>query len=410
MYKKLIILYILFAIGCSSKKEEAPRTVPIKVSLVTQKTNYKAGDSIRLVFTADRQSENIKLHIKNAFGTLLLPYQKQNDQIVFTLPTNFTRKAGLCFWKLIQENETLLKGNIDIIPMTEKGTNMETYFGPRSITAGDNDYSMLVIAPTDVYDNTVSNGTEVTIKTQFLEKISDIKVATNNLMAWYNVRSPQKSGRILVTALCNGTTSNELTTIVFPANSTDFKINAIMDHDFADGNQIIKFKSDKIKDEFGNVVSDGTLVTFMIKNQKDAYFYTVGTTIDGVVEARTLHPSAAAEWNVQAYITGASKSNAINVSFKTAIADYEIYFSKGNRNIDIGPLKSFMKQLVPDGILVQLDIYSSTGEFIETKKTTTKKGVSNIFLSPEYLPDGTYTFIIEAAGIKKEIIKEINGG
>ena len=183
-----------------------------------------------------------------------------------------------------------------------------------------------------------------------------------------------------------------------------------MDHDFADGNQIIKFKSDKIKDEFGNVVSDGTLVTFMIKNQKDAYFYTVGTTIDGVVEARTLHPSAAAEWNVQAYITGASKSNAINVSFKTAIADYEIYFSKGNRNIDIGPLKSFMKQLVPDGILVQLDIYSSTGEFIETKKTTTKKGVSNIFLSPEYLPDGTYTFIIEAAGIKKEIIKEINGG
>jgi len=410
MYKKLIILYILFALGCSSKKEEAPRTVPIKVSLVTQKTNYKAGDSIRLVFTADQQSENIKLHVKNAFGTLLLPYQKQNDQIVFILPTNFTRKAGLCFWKLIQENETLLKGNIDIIPMTEKGTNMETYFGPRSITAGDNDYSMLVIAPTDVYDNTVSNGTEVTIKTQFLEKISDIKVATNNLMAWYNVRSPQKSGRILVTALCNGTTSNELTTIVFPANSTDFKINAIMDHNFADGNQIIKFKSDKIKDEFGNVVSDGTLVTFMIKNQKDAYLYTVGTTIDGVVEARTLHPSAASEWNIQAYITGASKSDAINVSFKTAIADYEIYFSKGNRNIDIGPLKSFMKQLVPDGILVQLDIYSSTGEFIETKKTTTKKGVSNIFLSPEYLPDGTYKLIIEAAGIKKEIIKEINGG
>ncbi|SMC55465.1 hypothetical protein [Cellulophaga tyrosinoxydans] len=410
MYKKLIILYILFALGCSSKKEEAPRTVPIKASLVTQKTNYKAGDSIRLVFTADQQSENIKLHIKNAFGTLLLPYQKQNDQIVFTLPTNFTRKAGLCFWKLIQENETLLKGNIDIIPMTEKGTNMETYFGPRSITAGDNDYSMLVIAPTDVYDNTVSNSTEVTIKTQFLEKISDIKVATNNLMAWYNVRSPRKSGRVLVTALCNGTTSNELTTIVFPANSTDFKIDAIMDHDFADGNQIIKFKSDKIKDEFGNVVSDGTLVTFMIKNQKDAYLYTVGTTIDGVVEARTLHPAAAAEWNIQAYITGASKSNAINVSFKTAIADYEIYFSKGNRNLDIGPLKSFMKQLVPDGILVQLDIYSSTGEFIETKKTTTKKGVSNIFLSPEYLPDGTYKFIIEAVGIKKEIIKEINGG
>lgn len=409
MYKKLFILSIIFILGCSSKKEEPKTAIPIKVKLVTEKAIYKAGDAIQLVFTTDQQTENIKLLVKNAFGTLLLPYQMQNDQIVFTLPINFTRKAGLCFWKLIQENETLLKGNIDIIPKTEKGTTMETYFGPRSITAGDNDYSMLVIAPTDVYDNTVNNGTEVTIKTQFLQKISDIKVTTNNLMAWYPVRSPEKSGRILVTALCNGTTSKELTTIVFPANATDFEINAIRDHDFADGNQIIKFKSNKIKDEFGNVISDGTLVTFIIKTNKDAYLYTVGTTIDGVVEARTLHPSEATDWNIQAYITGASKSKAIDVSFKTAIADYQVAFSTGNRTIDIGPLESFMKQLVPDGILVQLDIYTANGEFIETKKTTTKKGVSTIFLSPEYLPDGTYKLVLKAAGIQKEIIKEING-
>ena len=409
MYKKLFILSIIFILGCSSKKEEPKTAIPIKVKLVTEKAIYKAGDAIQLAFITDRKEAHLKLHLKNAFGTVLVPYQQQESQIVFRLPGNFSRKTGPCYWKLILGEETLLKGKITILTHTEKGTNMETYFGPRSITAGNNDYSMLVIAPTDVYDNTVKNGTEVTIKTQFLEKISDIKVTTNDLMAWYPVRSPEKSGRILVTALCNGTTSKELTTIVFPANATDFEINAIRDHDFADGNQIIKFKSNKIKDEFGNVISDGTLVTFIIKTNKDAYLYTAGTTIDGVVEARTLHPSEATDWNIQAYITGASKSKAIDVSFKTAIADYQVAFSTGNRTIDIGPLESFMQQLVPDGILVQLDIYTANGEFIETKKTTTKKGVSTIFLSPEYLPDGTYKLVLKAAGIQKEIIKEING-
>jgi hypothetical protein len=409
MYKILFICICLILTGCSSKKEEPQSLVRVKAKLVSTASNYIAGDMITIAFKVETQSPDLKLQVRNAFGTLLLPPQIIEESIVFSLPENFSRRAGKCHWKFLQAQHTILKGEINIRPNIEKGTNMETYFGPRSITAGDNDYSMLVIAPTDVYDNPVPHGTEVIIKSQFLNSIDEYKVKTNNLMAWYNVRSTKKSGRILVTSACNGTTSKELTTIVYPSNSTNFKIGAFRDHDYADGNQILKLRSDIIYDEFRNVVSDGTLVTFVIKNDKDAYLYTVGTTLGGVVEGRTLHPSAAVNWEIQAFITGASESNTIDVTFKTAISDYQVYFSKGNRNIDIGPLESFMNQLVPDGILVQLDIYSEDGAFVETRKTTTKKGVSTLFINQEYLSNGTYKLVVKAAGITKEFTKELNG-
>ncbi|QWX84747.1 hypothetical protein H0I23_03640 [Cellulophaga sp. HaHaR_3_176] len=409
MHKLVYIVICFIFLACSSKKEEPLNIIVIKAELLLKNKKYNAGDSIIIPFKINNQSAEVKLHIKNAFGTLLLNPEIKNEKIIFSLPTNFSRKSGFCHWKLLEKGQTILKGKIEISPNVEKGTNMETYFGPRSITAGYKDYSMLVISPTDIFDNTVIKGTEVIIKSQFQKLINEYKVETTDLMAWYNVRSTTKAGRILVTSECNERTSKELTTIVFPSNSTNFKIKAFQDHDYADGNQILKLKSDIIKDEFGNIVSDGTLVTFIIENDKKFRLYTVGTTISGVVEARTLHPSEAANWNVQAFITGASESNVIDVDFRTAITDFQIYFSKHNRNIDIGPIESFMKQLVPDGILVQLDIYTENGEFIETKKTTTKEGVSSIFLSPEYLDDGTYRLVIKAAGITKEFTKQING-
>ncbi|WP_291869906.1 hypothetical protein [Maribacter sp.] len=410
MDKSILILLSFILLSCSSKKEEPPKELPlIKAELIAIKENYIAGDSIVLKFKTDVAAPNIKLHLKNAFGTILLKSKLSHNFLNFYIPNNFTRKAGECHWKLIQEKTTLLKGGFSIKTTAPKGTKIETYFGPRSITAGNNDFSMLIIAPTDIYDNTVNPGTEVIIKSQFLETISELKVPTNNLIAWHNVRSTLKSGRILVTSHCNETKSKELTTIVFPSNATDFSISTSSAHDFADGNQILHLKSDIIKDKYNNVVSDGTLVTFMIKDQKGSSLFTIGTTLNGIVKARTLHPSEASNWKIQAFITGAAESSIIEVNFRTAIADYSVHFSKGNRNIDIGPFESFMKQLVPDGVLVQLDIYDSEEKFIETKKTTTKKGSSTFFISPEYLPNGNYKLVFKAAGITKEFTKKIHG-
>lgn len=406
-----IILLSFWFIGCSSDNEE--KTIEekvniIKVELTTQQTNYVAGDSIALSFKTDNNIKDVKLQIKNAYGnTLLEPID--NNKLSFNFPDNYTKLAGPCRWKLLTNGSVLLNGKVNISTNVPKATYIESYFGPRSITAGRNDFSMLTIAPTDAYDNPLDNGTDVTVKYQFLENIRELNVKTKDFIAWYNVASTIKSGRILVTSECNGTTSKELATIVYPSNGTNFKITASSAHKFADGNQILTFKTDIIKDEFGNEVTNGTLVTFIIKNENNSYLYTIGTTLNGIAEAKTLHPDKASTWEIQAFITGAAESNTIKFNFKSAIKDYPIYFSKGNRNIDIGPFESFMKQLVPDGILLQLDIYDLNGQFIETKKTTTKNGSCNIFLGEHFLPDGDYKLKLKAAGITKEFIKNMHG-
>lgn len=411
MHLRVFIILCLFLIGCSSKKKETQKKhVLPKVILENKQKNYVAGDSISLTFKADDGKERLILQMKNAYGnTLLTPEIIKDNTVKFLIPKNYTRLAGPCRWILLHEGETVLKGKLNITTNTPMGTHIESYFGPRSITAGYIDYSMLTVSPTDVYDNPLDDGTEVTVKYQFEENISDLKITTQSFFSWYNVRSTTKSGRILVTSECNGTTSKELATIVFPSNATDFSINAKSAHNYADGNQIITFTSDIIKDEFGNTVSNGTLVTFIIKNEKNSYLYTIGTTLNGIVEARTLHPDKASKWEIQAFITGAAESNILEFDFIAAIKDYPVHFSQGNRNIDIGPFESFMKQLIPDGLLIQLDIYDAKGNFIQTNKTTTKNGFCNIFLGAHYLPEGDYILKLQAAGIKKEFTKNIHG-
>lgn len=415
MQIKILIFLGLVLIGCSSEKveESKHRFVP-EINLVSKQNNFVAGDSISLIFKTDTIVNNLKLQVKNAYGnTLLAPNEIENKLMQFKVPKNYARLAGPCRWTLIHEDETILNGKFEITVNSAKDTYIESYFGPRSITAGNNDFSMLTIAPTDIYDNPLDNDTEVTVKYQFLENISELKITTESFIAWYNVGSTIKSGRILVTSECNGTSSKELTTIVYPANAVNFSISASSAHSFADGNQIITFKSDIIKDEFENTVSDGTLVTFIIKNENNSYLYTIGTTLGGIVEARTLHPDKASKWEIQAFITGAAESDITEFSFKAAIKDYPVHFSRGNRQIDIGPFESFMNQLIPDGLLLQLDIYNANGEFVETKHTTTKKGVCSILLEEHFLPGGIYNFKIQAAGITKEFTKEftkkING-
>jgi len=411
MRNTIILLLGLVLFGCLEKKEEQPKETYIpQTELLSQVKNSIAGDAINISFKTESPNETYKLQVKNTYGSVLLDSnEKETDNIEFSIPKNFTRIAGPFNWKLVLNGEVLEEGTHTIATNAPKATYVESYFGPRSVTAGRNDFSMLTISPTDAYDNPLDDGTEVTVKYQFLENIDELQITTESFIAWYNVASTLKSGRILVTSECNGTTSKELATIVYPANAVNFSISSSSAHNFADGNQIVTFISDIIKDEFGNTVTNGTLVTFVIKNEKDQYLYTIGTTINGVAEAKTLHPDKAAIWEVQAFVTGAAESNTTKFEFQSAIKDYAVHFSKGNRNIDVGPFESFMKQLIPDGLLLQLDIYDANGEFIDTKKTTSKNGVSNIFLGEHFLEEGDYILKLTAAGITKEFTKNIHG-
>lgn len=375
-------------------------TEEISFQLTNAKSIYEAGESIEVRFTGSIASLPYLL-INNAFGSSILQPSTEDNQLIFSLPKTYTEKSGVFTWRLVDNDNLYANGKITIVPHSKRSTQIESYLGPPSITAGEIDYAMLVIVPVDIYDNPLADSTLVSVKKQFNAAVDEATVLLKNGIAWKNLYSPKKSGRLLIAASSDRTTSKEFTAIVHPANATDFNIDYQSNHNYADGNQVITFSTDIVKDEFENIVSDGTLVTFSITDSKGMRLQTTGTTINGIAKGRLLHPDEPAEWFVTAYVTGAAQSSTIAIGFKPALKDYRITYSTDGRTVSISEMQSFMGQLVPDGIPVILEIKSQKGALLDRQRTTSRLGNAEFVISKDFYPDETYELAIRVAGIIK---------
>lgn len=392
-------IVIILLISAFSIKTANSKTEVFKLETIT--TNFTAGTEIILAFTSE-SPKLPQLFINNSYGSTLLNPKQINDKLMYIIPSVFSKKAGVLNWVLVNKGEILLKNSIKILPNITTKTIIESYLGPRSIQAGNRDYSMLVVIPTDKFDNPLPEDTPVKINEQFLDNISSKEEKTKNLIAWKNIVAREKSGSILISSSCKTTNSNELTTVIFPSNPTNFVINFSRNHNFADGNQITEFTTSKLLDEFKNTISDGTIVEFNIKTSKNTILKTRATTINGIAKAKILHPDEKAFWNVKGYVNGLAESNEISISYEPITTNFEVAFSDHNRKIKVGPIQSFMNQLIPDGALVKLKIYNKHN-LVETKTATSFKGYVSFNISAEFYTEKSYSFIVDVLGNSKII-------
>lgn len=368
------------------------------IQLITTDTTFEVGSNLVLKFSTS-ETESPLLYCSNSYGSTVISATLKNKTLAYAIPENITKKIGIVRWKLLSKN-TSLSGTVNMLAKAEVAT-METYIGPPSIEAGEEDYTMLVVIPTDSLDNPVPKNTLVNAKFQFLTSEEQEAIYTNNLIAFKNIHSKKESGRMLVSSESIGVNSKEFTINVMPAIPTDFSISATRPHNYADGNQITTFTTSIIKDKQNNVVSDGTFVTFFIKNKKGNILKTTGTTIDGVATSKMIHPDYADLWRIQAFVDGMSESNSISLDYKQVITHFDVDFSQNNRQITVGPLQSFMQQMIPDGLHVKLNIYRDNTH-IETLTKTTFNGYVTFLLKPAIYSNGNYNFSIETAGLLKE--------
>lgn len=395
-YSHIFLIGLIFLSSFSIIQETE---VPSSIKLITKTTKFKAGDDIILKFSTSNNSKPF-LYCTNSYSTMLIKPNFENNILYYKFPKNLCKKRGIIHWKL---NKTILMGKLNIVPLQEVAT-METYIGPPSIEAGRKDYSMHIIIPTDSLDNPLAEKTLVTTKFQFLNQQKKEAIYIKNLIAYKNLYSPLKDGRMLISSECLDENSKEYTVIVYPANPTNFKISAKRHHSYADGNQITNFSTSEIKDEYNNIVSDGTFVNFFIRNKKGNILKTSGTTIKGIATAKMIHPDYETTWEIKAYVEGMAESNTISVNYKQILKDFKVDFSNDNRLITIGPLQSFMQQMVPDGLIVSLFVYKEN-VLINSEIKTSYNGFVNFNLNTAAYKKDTYTLKIVSAGLKKELKK-----
>ncbi len=401
--KYCLYIWLLLTLFTSCKhKVEINSPVNTEVVLLSTKTNFLVGDSMSLDFKYAGLSLP-KLSLTSTFGTSLLSPLKKNDSISFLLPENIKQQAGCCHWSLFVKQKSLLTGEIYIKSKEEKHPIIETYLGPVNIVAGSTDFSMLVVSPTDKYDNPVPDNTPVNIKTYYNKQLSSTIVKTIDFIAREKIYAHKNEGKIAVTSSCYKTNSKELSTVILPVLPVNFSISAKRNHDFADGNQIVTFTSSIIKDAYDNTISDGTSVTFIIKDTQHNILNAQGLTIGGIAKVNLLHPTCATNWEISAYVFGAAESNTLSLRFKKAVDNFEVSYNAANRTFNVGPIKSYMQQLLPDGILIKLTVFDKKGQLIQQYFTSSDNGYGNFDISTLFIEEGIYTAQIEALGIEKNI-------
>ncbi|MGK0413416.1 MAG: hypothetical protein ACJA1B_001619 [Polaribacter sp.] len=372
-------------------------TAQHSLTLLTQKKQFVAGSGILLEFKADH-TKDYQLYCTNSYGSTLITSEIKNSKILFKIPSHISNKKGILIWKVINTTPPL-SGKFQIISK-ERPTSLETYLGPPSIAAGNTDFAMLVVIVTDDLDNPLKMNTEVVIKHQFLVSEKKDIAFTNNLIAYQNIFSPLKSGRMILSSASLGLNSKEYDVNVLPAIGINFTIFSKRNHEYADGNQITTFYTSIIKDKNSNVVSDGTFVDFFITNKKGNILKTSGTTINGVAYAKMIHPEWQENWKIKGYIIGISESNSLEINYKQVIEKFDVVFSSNNRTLTIGPLISFMNQMIPDGLQVKLSIFKE-GKLMNDVIENSKDGFVVFNLNSNIYENGNYVLKVATAGITK---------
>lgn len=392
IYKLIFSLIVLSSFSVSQKPG-----ISDDLKLINLQDQFEAGSEIILRFKGSSDARP-PLYCSNSYGSIIVDPKVIDDQLFYEMPQFISDKVGMVNWEIISETNSLT-GMFHIDPK-EQVAEMETYLGPPSIQAGKDDYTMIVVIPTDIHDNPLKDSTEVIIKHQFLAAEKQDKVLTNNLISYKNLYSENESGRMLISSESAGVNSKEYNVNIWPSVPTDFTISYHRNHSYADGNQIVTFSSSEIKDIYGNTISDGTYVNFYITNSSNVILKTSGTTIKGIAKAKMIHPDHPEQWNIKAYIQGMAESNDISIEFDPAISDFNVNFSEDNRTITVGPLQSFMNQLVPDGLEIKVAVISK-GKSTSTIIKNSFEGFASIKLHDDSFPDGPYEFKIEVAGISK---------
>jgi hypothetical protein len=379
------------------------REVTQSFTLETTQTEFEAGSPMALKFSTSRETAPL-LYCSSSYGSTLIVPTYKSKSLIYDVPFNISSKIGLVNWKLTYKDSSV-SGKFHIHPKKEV-SSMETYIGPPSIEAGGTDYTMLVVIPTDSLDNPFPENTLVLAKHQFLNSEKNEEMVTKDLISYKTIYSEKESGRLLVSSEALGINSKEFSVAVFPAIPIDFKISATRPHDYADGNQVTTFSTSILVDQHNNIVSDATYVTFFITNEKGNILKTSGATINGIATSKMIHPDYETEWSVKAYVDGIAESELIILRYKKVIRDFEVVFSENNRVITVGPLQSFMKQIIPDGLQVKLLIYKNE-TFFKTETKTSFEGFVNFNLKPDIYKKDSYTIVVKTAGLEKTFNSKI---
>ncbi|CAL2106612.1 conserved hypothetical protein [Tenacibaculum sp. 190524A02b] len=309
----VILLYITLLLSCKKEKETGfiQKNVHNSFSWIYKPDTLFASNKIFLSAKTNIPKNNLLLFISNDYGNSIIKPIVNGETATFNLPKSFSNISGFLTYSLVSNKTILEKGNLIIKPLN-KTNLLETYCGPPYLVASEDDFAMLVVIPMDIYDNPNKND-YYSVET-YRNKSTKKLIKHNELLAHNNIYSRIKKGKLFTQAYTDSIQSKLLEITVLSNNPTNFSIDFDRNTSLADGKELTTLKTSIIKDQYNNIIENGTLVSFYL-TFGNTHMKAYGKTNNGIAISQFVHPSKKRTYTVQAFVEGFASSNKLTITY-----------------------------------------------------------------------------------------------
>ncbi len=401
MMKHLQILSIvlLSIIACQRSTPEV--NTESQIRHVDALQTLRAGDQLTIKVEIDGQIPTML--VRSTSGTHLIsssPTLSTDKVVTYEIPESITRKSGLLHWVVISGQQST-KGQITITPdtLTE---DIEVYIGPTTLTAGMPESSMTTALLTDRYDNLLADNHPALLTTSIQGVIQQTDLSVNHGVVSSLHDAPSRAGIIYTTLSSDLSHSEEYSYQVNAAVATHCVLTAHRQHSYADGSTPLTLMTQRLVDKYANPVENGTLVTFTAVDTRSNISQAQTYTIDGIAKSTLVHPAYATGLSIHANIHNL-KSNTIELQFEEVMRSLPLHLDSLGV-LTVGPLQSYMEQMIPDGLPIEINLYAHDHNIYTTTLYSQKGKVTldlnNVIITPL---DTSLIISVEAAGLKQTI-------
>ena len=350
----LYISLIILLLACHSDAPILKVEDPLIEGSITLKSDViSAGEKLLLtgLISEGKKATQLDLIVRHALYIRSYPC---TGDFELEIPGEHNQLAGEVMVELTYRGKEIDRKKYFIQPQGAID-KMQNFNGPKDLFADDNDASMNVSIPHDKYDNPLLPPSTVNYQASFEGQIQNaVERPVENLIAYQITPSKIKKGKYLIGSSSSDGFSQEQELIIGAAMPDKFTIELLSFHPFADSRQFIHLKTSVLQDKAQNIVADGTLINFNIKENESLVGSYQAFTIGGIANVYIENPSNAISWSIQASLHDGILSNIIPLSFSKNVNDFEASYNRNNSSIEIGPVVGILGQYAPDGTEVKV--------------------------------------------------------
>lgn len=397
----LLFLALLFLGSACRHMEESTTAVRVQAKLLTQELEFTAGDKVEQLFAVSSGIQPL-LMVDGPLGISVLHSRPIGDQYFFLWPDHLSEKSGSYQWKLLAGADVVLSGKIEITPAIPNTGILETYLGPKRIFSGEEYKSMLVSIPTDKFDNPIVPGQSTEVHMRSTDGISTIPSVHEDLIIWTPIPGSNRAQQLKLAAVLPGSRSREQTLEVSPSVPMPFSVLSDTSRGYADGKELLQLRTGMVRDRYGNILADGTLVRFQVENSSGIKLFTEGKLINGMASATILHPTSPGSWKIEAAVGGVQSNEPFMVSFEMAVTGYNLRQDQDiPGKLYIEQVSGVMGQMIQDGFPVIIGLMDPEFQLLLEMNMELEDGGLTVDLGSEKLSPGKYLLAVNIGGFKR---------